>query len=175
MTPNDLKALIGQDTDPYHVALLRHAEVFAGRRAVKTLPAAVAWRKEKRPQPKECYCNAQSFAAFGGASAVYYEGYWGKSGRAVHHAWVVVGGEVIDFTAEAGERLKRKLGVTSTASAECYCGMPVPTRFIIGQVGRTGCWLPATAAYLNTLGFPVQRPECPTLLPLTATATADAD
>ena len=174
MSPDELKALIAQHIDPYHAALLQHAETFVVRQSVNAFPAAVAWQEENRPQPKECYRNAQSFSIH--SRAEYYEGYWAKEGRAVHHAWVVVDGEVIDLTAEAGDRLKRKLGISPAVSPGVYCGMLVPTEFILCQMQQTRCWLPVTAAYLTTLGFPVQQPECPTLLPLAAvTATAEVE
>jgi hypothetical protein len=92
--------------------------------------------------------------------AQYHEGYRsGGNGSAVHHAWVVLGGEVIDPTAEEAGRVLEGCGFApADPSADAYLGIPVPTEFLRDRLARTGAWLPVAADYLTSLGTPVRHP-----------------
>lgn len=83
--------------------------------------------------------------------AQYYECYRACGGRlAVHPAWVVIHGAVIDPTAETAVRVLEELGVAADDPAEdAYIGIPIPTDFLRRRLLQTGAWLPVGADFLG--------------------------
>lgn len=113
-------------TDPYGV-LLGRGEFFAGATAVRSNPTVHAHYKRYRAKAKQCFYNCQWFVVCDHADlATYYEGYvTGPARTLIHHAWLVVGGMVLDPTLEATARLARKHGAEyPPAVTRKYFGVP---------------------------------------------------
>lgn len=75
------------------------------------------------PRIRGCFYNAQMIAVTY-EKAEYYEG-WGVCGLSIplEHAWVVIGGRVLDVTWDEGVE---------------YCGMHIPNEFIVDEEVETG-------------------------------------
>lgn len=113
--------------------------------------AASRWAARAKPRWHKCYANAGEFAV-SHKNAAYYEGFWRYSADndPVHHAWVVLGGEVIDFTAEDVDRRARRQGVALLPPGDQqYLGVYVPTDFVRRRVETCRVWGPASEAYLS--------------------------
>ena len=138
MTLDELRAAIRRQGDAYHEALLRHGVAFLGRSPVASVPKVRRWLEENVAEVGHCYRNAQYMCLAGVADAHYHEGYRsGGSGFAVHHAWVVLGGEVIDPTAESADRVLEGFGIApSEPAANAYLGISIPT---VSPAWMLGC------------------------------------
>lgn len=160
MTIDELRAAIHRRGDPYYHALLRHAAEFVGRRPSASVPVVRRWLEGHPAELRHCYRNAQFLCLAAVPDAQYHEGYRSSgNGSAVHHAWVVLGGDVIDPTAEEASRVLEGFGLApADPSADTYLGIPVPTEFIRERLDRTGAWTPVAADYLTSLGTPVRHP-----------------
>jgi hypothetical protein len=152
MTIDELRTTIRQQGDAYHDALLRHGTEFRGRVPAATVPNVAKWLAQNPAQLGHCYRNAQFICLAGVPGAKYYEGYWASGrGSAVHHAWVVFGGTVLDPTAEESARVMEGFGVVAADPAcDVYVGIPIPNEFLRERLHRTGAWLPVSAEYLRT-------------------------
>ncbi len=81
--------------------------MFYGATPVKKNDTIRAGFKGRRPQPEQCFYNAQMFVLNDETEyTAYYEGYVtsGVRGVLIHHAWLVAGGVVYDPTLEAAGR-----------------------------------------------------------------------
>ncbi len=165
MTIDELKTVIHRQGDSYHHALLRHAAEFVGRRPAISVPAVRRWLEAHSAEVGQCYRNAQYMCLAGVADAHYHEGYRsGGSEFAVHHAWVVLGGEVIDPTAESADRVREGFGIApAEPAADAYLGISIPTKFLRDRLACVDAWLPVVADYLTHLGTPVRHPTGNTL------------
>lgn len=133
--------------DRGHKLLLAVAEHFTERTPVASVPVAAAWAKRVKPKSGLCYMNASKFV-IDHPDAKYYEGYWSAHFMPVWHAWVVLDGKVIDFTAEACERkLKRRDSAFVPPESEDYFGVHIPTSFIISECVRTKVWADRLTSY----------------------------
>lgn len=166
ITIAELKALIERSGDEYRTALLEHAAAFAGRSPTDDVPAVRDWLERYPAQPGQCYRNAQFLCLSGSHEVQYHEGYWSyRPELAVHHAWAVLDGRVIDTTAEAADRLLEGHGLApDDPAADAYVGIHVPTPFIRERLARTGAWLPVAAEYMTNCGTPVRHPDGHTLV-----------
>lgn len=149
--------------DRGHKALMEHGEHFVGRVAVKDIDVAKTWAKWNKPKKQQCFMNAQRFA-IDHPNAKYYEGYWSAHIIPVHHAWIVLDGVVIDFTAEACERyLKRaKIGTGNVpANEQDYFGVHIPTDFIMSSILKSKMWNDLMGEYLHEMSkSPCTTEDC---------------
>lgn len=118
---------------------LEAGQFYHGRALSSTIDFCRAWVEDFRPQTKECYYNAASFALDHQDQGVRYaEGYWfdPEASTYLYHAWnVLLDGRVIDFTQEAADgQLERE------PTLDClYFGIEIPTDFVRAQIAKTGC------------------------------------
>lgn len=124
---------------PGYAELLARGEEFAGRTPAREIPAAARWARREKPRVKMCYKNATLFC-LACPEAKYYEGYWSAHFVPVHHAWVVLDGKVIDFTAEACDRKLTREGVPSDSTGSDYFGVHVPTEDVVRIITEKGTY-----------------------------------
>ncbi len=151
MTPREYIERLAAGGSRYHTALLAHGREFRGLSRSSAVRDAARWKDRVRPRWHKCYANAGEFAV-SHKKAAYYEGFWRYSAEndPVHHAWVVLGGEVIDFTAEDVDRRARRQGVVLLPPGDQqYLGVYVPTDFVRHRVEACRVWGPASEAYLS--------------------------
>lgn len=129
---------------PGYAELLARGEGFTGRVASADNPRLAKWVKRVKPKTKQCFMNAQKFA-LDHPDAKYYEGYWWGGLVPVHHGWVVLDGRVVDFTAEAVDRVT---GRDHDPAEDDYFGVHVPTGFIRQRIVVTKMWTDLLGAYL---------------------------
>ncbi len=143
--------------DPYHKALAEQGQAFKGRKNTATDERLSAWKKRHKPRRGECYMNAQRFV-MENPDTRYYEGYWwsGCGLVPVHHAWVVIDGEVVDFTAEDVDAYCKRMATEADPADNDYFGIHVPTAFVIKAMLATEMWTDVSASYLNYLGTGVE-------------------
>lgn len=77
--------------------VLKDGELFT-----EWVPGDGHWQKRKKPQPKDCFFNAQTLCF--DADLPYYEGFYFNPAMPTQHAFNVLDGEVIDVTKEAIDR-----------------------------------------------------------------------
>ncbi|MGH7175044.1 MAG: hypothetical protein ACREGR_01645, partial [Minisyncoccia bacterium] len=137
--------------DKYHTSLLEHAEEFLGRKDTSADPELAAYKRMEKPKCGDCYMNAQKFV-ISHPDAKYYEGYWWGGMFPVHHGWVVLDGQVIDFTAEDCDRkVKDMTGEVRDPATNDYFGMHVPTEFVVKAMFASRLWTTVTGDYLTFL------------------------
>jgi hypothetical protein len=130
--------------------LLEKGEHFVGRTPVKSVPVAKDWAKREKPKKQECFMNAQKFC-ISNLDAKYYEGYWASGCFPVWHGWVVLDGQVIDFTAEACDRYCKRNGMGRPDPAELdYFGVHIPTEFILKRIVADPVWSDRLSEYLRS-------------------------
>jgi hypothetical protein len=110
-------------------ALLKDGELFTER-----LPGERHWKKRKKPQPKDCFFNAQTLCIEGGLP--YYEGFYFSTVPPVQHAFNVLDGKVIDVTRDAIDRQVRP-------TEGFWFGAPVSKKALLFRHIKTGQWGPA--------------------------------
>lgn len=152
MTPREYVEHHARDGSPAFALLLAHGREFVGRTRSSTVRAAARWKDRVKPKWHRCYANAGEFC-LAHADADYWEGFWdcGLDTKPLHHAWVVLDGRVIDFTAEDVDRrvVRKPTGVTPLPpTANTYFGVRVPTDFIRRRVERTRLWEPVSELWL---------------------------
>lgn len=129
---------------PGYAELLARGEGFTGRVASANNPRLAKWVKRMKPKTKQCFMNAQKFALHH-PDAHYYEGYWWGGLIPVHHGWIVLDGQVVDFTAEAVDRLT---GRDVDPATNDYFGVHVPTDFLMKSIARSKLWTGVLGEYL---------------------------
>lgn len=152
MTPREYVEQQSRDGSPPFVLLLAHGREFVGRTRSSTVRTAARWKDRVKPKWHRCYANAGEFC-LAHADAGYWEGFWdcGLDTKPLHHAWVVLDGRVIDFTAEDVDRrvARKPAGVMPVPPADnAYFGVHVPTDFIRRRVEKTRMWEPVSEMYL---------------------------
>ncbi len=134
----------------YNQLILEQGKSFSEIIPSKSIEAAKAWKKARRPKAKQCFYNSQMFVIVEEAGE-YYEGYCFDGLIPFHHAWVVVGGKVLDFTLEARDSLLKRKKIQNQASNPVYLGVSVPKRKIMENVVKVGVAEPlAQKYYLNS-------------------------
>lgn len=143
--------------DPYHKELAERGHAFKGRKDTATDQRFSAWKKLHKPRRGLCYMNAQRFV-MENPDAKYFEGYWwsGCGLIPVHHAWIVIDGEVVDFTAEDVDAYCKRMGGEPDPADNDYFGMHVPTDFILKSMLAREMWTDVSASYLNHLATGVE-------------------
>lgn len=109
--------------------LLKDGDLFT-----KRLPGDGHWKKRKKPQPKDCFFNAQTLCIEG--DLLYYEGYYFSKLPPVQHAFNVLDGKVIDVTRDA---IDKQVGPTEGF----YFGAPVSKDDLLFRRIKTGQTGPA--------------------------------
>lgn len=135
----------------YHAALLAHGREFLGRTRSSAVRDAARWKDRVKPRWHRCFMNAGTFAV-SHKLAQFWEGYWryAAGDAPVHHAWVMLDGHLIDFTAEDVTRRARRRGFALLPPAEQeYFGVHVPTEFVRRRVDATRVWGPVSELYLT--------------------------
>jgi len=113
----------------FTAVLLKQGELFTER-----LPGDGHWKKRKKPQPKDCFFNAQTLCVGGGLP--YFEGYYFSKLPPVQHAFNVLDGKVIDVTRDA---IDRQVG----PSKGFWFGAPVSKEALLLRQAKTNQWGPA--------------------------------
>lgn len=113
----------------FTAVLLKQGELFTER-----LPGDGRWKKWKKPQPKDCFYNAQTLCIEGGLS--YFEGYYFSELPPVQHAFNVLDGKVIDVTRDA---IDKQAG----PSKGFWFGAPVSKEALVLRQAKTNQWGPA--------------------------------
>jgi len=109
--------------------VLKDGELFT-----EQVPGDSHWKKRKKPQPKDCFYNAQTLCF--DADLPYYEGFYFNPVMPMQHAFNVLDGKVIDVTREA---IDRQVGPTEGF----WFGAPVTRKAIRMRQMKTGQWGPA--------------------------------
>jgi hypothetical protein len=124
----------------FYSHLREHGRTFVGSTPSGLVPAAKAWKRSNRPEPKCCHGNSQLFAMHC-ATADYYEGLVSVTGAFIPHGWnVMKSGEVIDLTLED----------LAEPADRVYFGIHVPTVFVARKaVERRACGFVAPAFVLG--------------------------
>ncbi|MCZ2340316.1 MAG: hypothetical protein LC104_00800 [Bacteroidales bacterium] len=165
MTPREYVEQQSREGTLAFILLLAHGREFVGRTRSSTVRSAARWKDRVKPKWQRCFSNAGEFC-LAHADAEYWEGFWdcGLDTKSLHHAWVVLDGHVIDFTAEdMDRRIARKLaGVTPLPPADnTYFGVHVPTTFIRRRVEQTRMWESVSELYLLSLPSDKSIPSTP--------------
>jgi hypothetical protein len=155
MTPREYVEQQGREGPLAFALLLAHGREFVGRTRASTVRAAARWKDRVKPKWHRCFSNAGEFC-LAHADAEYWEGFWdcGLDTKPLLHAWVVLDGHVIDFTAEDMDRrvTRKPAGVTPLPpDANTYFGVHVPTNFIRRRVEQTRMWEPMSELYVLSL------------------------
>src|SRR5262249_1286522 len=114
--------------------LLKEGELFTD-----WLPGDGHWKQRKKPQPKDCFYNAQTLCL--DADLPYYEGYLFSPVMPMQHAFNVLDGKVIDVTREA---IAKQVGLTEGF----WFGAPVTREALLLRQKKTGQWGPALLPHL---------------------------
>jgi hypothetical protein len=109
--------------------VLKDGELFTER-----LPGDGHWKKRTKPQPKDCFYNAQTLCIE--ASLPYYEGFFFSTVPPVQHAFNVQDGTVIDVTRDA---IEKQIGPTEGF----WFGATVSKEALLLRQKKTGQWGPA--------------------------------
>jgi hypothetical protein len=109
--------------------VLKDGELFT-----ESVPGDGHWKKRKKPQPKDCFFNAQTLCIEGGVP--YYEGYYFSEVQPVQHAFNVLDGKVIDVTRDA---IDKQVG----PSQGFWFGAPVSKEALLVRQAKTNQWGPA--------------------------------
>lgn len=109
---------------------------------------AADWQKNKRPEPNECFYNAQLFC-HGHPEVRYFEGYLWIAGLPLHHAWnLLPDGIHIDFTVEAMERKLTPEQRAVDPREPLYCGVEVPRAHVRTRMLDAGATEPLAELYM---------------------------
>jgi hypothetical protein len=128
----EMQELLKQDE-----ILLVHGELFSGQILSDQHPCYQAWKEKHEVKPGICYANSQAFvvAMKNRCKVSYCEGYISTTGKEMtHHAWNMVNGALLDFTAE----------LFSSRCDHVYFGVEVPKAFLLKQDSMGG---PIATAY----------------------------
>ena len=137
----------------YHTALLAHGRLFTGHTPSRRVRDASRWSARAKPRWHMCYLNSGEFVLTH-KKAEYWEGMWlyAAGDSPTHHAWVVLGGLVVDFTAEDAARRVRRRGFDLLPPPEQqYFGLHIPTDVVRQRVEPTRVCGPVSPYYLNEL------------------------
>ena len=135
--------------DRGHSVLLARGQEFLSRIAVASNPITQAWAKRRKPRAKQCYMNSQRFV-LDCDEASYFEGYWFTGDIPVWHAWVMLDGNLFDFTAEACERsLRRSKIEMAPLTEQSYFGVHIPTDFLRSHLLTVKVWGDVLSFYLT--------------------------
>lgn len=130
----------------FHQLLLTKGQAFSGRSPAHVYAEAEAYEKERKPRPRECFYNAQMFAAYA-AQYTYFEGYCVTNFLPILHGWVVTKDNcVIDHTLDACAR-ELRCDLVEEQRNTIYLGVPVDTAYVLQQMVRTGWVKPVAADY----------------------------
>jgi len=109
--------------------VLKDGELFT-----ELVPGNSHWKKRKKPQPKDCFFNAQTLCLVAGLP--YYEGFYFSSVLPMQHAFNVLDGKVIDVTKEAIDNL-------AGPTEGFWFGVPVSRKALQLRQMNIGQWGPA--------------------------------
>lgn len=133
----------------YNKLILEQGEVFYKVVHSDKIAQAKEWRKNNRPQIKQCFYNSQLFVVVSELGD-YYEGYCHDGLLPFHHAWNVIDGKVVDFTLEARDRSLKRQKIKNNATSPAYLGVKVPKRALMENIVKTGVAEPiAQKVYLK--------------------------
>jgi hypothetical protein len=139
---SNVKTFLEQLKTSYAGYLLDNGKLLKGRLDTKTVPDLADWVKRKKPKTRQCYYNAQKFILDNGDDEyTYHEGYWLWHGGPfpVHHGWLVnKAGEVVDFTAEACDKVLQRWN--RNPAKDEYVGIAVPYDFILKKLVENETW-----------------------------------
>jgi len=113
----------------FTAVLLKDGDLFTER-----LPGDGYWKKRKKPQPKDCFFNAQTLCIEG--DLPYFEGHHFSELPPVQHAFNVLDGKVIDVTRDA---IDKQVG----PSEGFWFGVPVSKDALLLRQAKTNQWGPA--------------------------------
>ncbi len=142
MTPRQYAERLAADGSRDHTALLALGREFWGRTRSSAVRDAARWKDRMKPRWHRCFMNAGAFAV-SHKLAEYWEDYWryAAGDDPVNHAWVRLGGYLIDITSEDATRRARRRGFDLLPPAEQeYFGVHIPTDFVSRLVEATHIW-----------------------------------